>query len=109
MRKLLWAVLLGCVMALIVAGCGGDDDDEGGGGDATKAPAATADAKGNVNWCIGKDTSGAYGAAIDLFKKENSAITVKWSSCPSRPTSSEPSWFSGCAPSRTSAMCSGWT
>lgn len=78
MRKLLWAVALLCALALTIAACGGDDDDEGGGGDAQKAPAGeSSKAKGNVNWCIGKDTSGAYGTAIDLFKKENPNVTVK--------------------------------
>ena len=76
MRNWFWAALCCCVLALAVAGCGGDDDDDGG-GDAEKAPAAGADAKGDVNWCIGKDTSGAYGTAIDLFKKENAKINVK--------------------------------
>ena len=74
MRKWLWAVLL-VALALAVAGCGDDDDD---GGDAQQAPSADpAEASGNVNWCIGKDTSGAYGTAIDLFKKENPDVTVK--------------------------------
>ena len=78
MRNWRWIALLCCAFALVIAGCGGDDDDDGGGGgDATKAPAASADASGNVNWCIGKDTSGAYQAAIDLFKKENPEVTVK--------------------------------
>jgi len=75
MRNWFWAALCCCVLALAVVSCGDDDDD--GGGDAEKAPAAGADAKGDVNWCIGKDTSGAYGTAIDLFKKENADITVK--------------------------------
>ena len=62
MRKWLWAALL-LVIALGVAGCGGDD--EGATGDAEKAPAADAKkAKGEVAWCIGKDTSGAYGRAV---------------------------------------------
>ena len=75
MRKWLWAMLL-VALALAVAGCGDDDDD--GGGDGEKAPAAdTGKAKGAVAWCIGKDTSGAYGTAIDLFKKENPNVTVK--------------------------------
>jgi multiple sugar transport system substrate-binding protein len=75
MRKWLWALLL-VTLALAVAGCGDDDDD--GGGDAQQAPAADpSQASGNVAWCIGKDTSGAYGAAIDLFKKENPNITVR--------------------------------
>jgi multiple sugar transport system substrate-binding protein len=75
MRKWLWAVLL-VTLALAVAACGDDDDD--GGGDAQKAPAADpSKAKGDVAWCIGKDTSGAYGTAIDLFKKENPNVNVK--------------------------------
>ncbi len=75
MRKWLWPVLL-VALALAVAGCGDDDDD--GGGDAQKAPAADpSKAKGDVAWCIGKDTSGAYGTAIDLFKKENPNVNVK--------------------------------
>jgi multiple sugar transport system substrate-binding protein len=75
MRKWLWAVLL-VTLALGLAACGDDDDD--GGGDAQQAPSGdTGQASGNVNWCIGKDTSGAYGTAIDLFKKENSNVNVK--------------------------------
>src|ERR671914_967417 len=63
-------------LALAVAGCGDDDDDDGG--DSQQAPSADpSQASGNVNWCIGKDTSGAYGAAIDAFAKENSEVTVK--------------------------------
>ena len=62
--------------ALFVAGCGGDDDAASGGADAKKAPTGEG-AKGNVNWCIGKDTSGAYGSAIDLFKKQEPAVTAK--------------------------------
>ena len=73
MRKWLWAVLL-VVLALAVAGCGDDDDD---GGDAQQAPSDVSQASGNVNWCIGKDTSGAYGTAIDLFKQENPDVTVQ--------------------------------
>jgi trehalose/maltose transport system substrate-binding protein len=73
MRKWLWAVLL-VSLALALGACGDDDDD---GGDAQQAPADTGQASGNVNWCIGKDTSGAYGTAIDLFKKENPDVTVR--------------------------------
>jgi multiple sugar transport system substrate-binding protein len=70
-----WVAVLCCAFGLAVAGCGDDDDD---GGDAQQAPSGdTSQASGNVNWCIGKDTSGAYGTAIDLFKKENSKVNVK--------------------------------
>jgi multiple sugar transport system substrate-binding protein len=75
MRKWLWAVLF-VTLALVVAGCGDDDDD--GGGDAQQAPAADpSEARGNVAWCIGKDTTGAYGTAIDLFKEENPNVNVR--------------------------------
>jgi multiple sugar transport system substrate-binding protein len=74
MRHWLWAVLL-VALALAVAGCGDDDDD---GGDAPQAPAADpSEASGDVSWCIGKDTSGAYGTAIDLFKEENPNVNVR--------------------------------
>jgi multiple sugar transport system substrate-binding protein len=77
MRNRLWAALICCLLALAVAGCGGDDDDDGGSGaDAKKAPAADGSAKGDVAWCIGKDTSGAYGTAIDLFSKANPDVKV---------------------------------
>ena len=74
MRIWLWIAVLCCALGLAVAGCGDDDDD----GDAQQAPAADpSKAKGNVAWCIGKDTSGAYGTAIDLFKEENANVTVR--------------------------------
>ncbi len=48
--------------ALAIAGCGGDDEETG---DAKKvAPDAAAKAKGNVNWCIGKDTTGTFSKAV---------------------------------------------
>ena len=76
MRKWLWAVLL-VTLALAIGACGDDDDDDGG-GDGQQAPSGdTSQASGNVNWCIGKDTSGAYGTAIDLFKQENPDVTVQ--------------------------------
>jgi multiple sugar transport system substrate-binding protein len=74
MRKWLWAVLL-VTLALALAACGDDDDD---GGDAQQAPSADpSQASGDVAWCIGKDTTGAYGTAIDLFKQENANVNVK--------------------------------
>jgi multiple sugar transport system substrate-binding protein len=71
-------VLAAVIAALLMlVGCG-DDDEPAKTKDAKKAPAVDVKAaRGNVNWCIGKDTSGAYGAAIDAFKKENPNVTVK--------------------------------
>jgi multiple sugar transport system substrate-binding protein len=68
------AVLLATV-ALAIAGCGSDDSESGGGGDAEKATQAKA--SGNVTWCIGKDTSGAFGTVVDSFNKANPDANVK--------------------------------
>jgi len=57
-----------------IAGCGSDDDSGG----APKAEKATqAKASGNVTWCIGKDTSGAFGTVVDNFNKANPKAKVK--------------------------------
>jgi trehalose/maltose transport system substrate-binding protein len=57
-----------------IAGCGSDDDDSG----APKAEKATqAKASGNVTWCIGKDTTGAFGTVVDNFNKANPNANVK--------------------------------
>jgi multiple sugar transport system substrate-binding protein len=59
---------------LAIAGCGSDDDDSG----APQAEKATqAKASGNVTWCIGKDTSGAFGTVVDNFNKANPDANVK--------------------------------
>jgi multiple sugar transport system substrate-binding protein len=59
---------------LAIAGCGSDDDDSG----APQAEKATqAKASGNVTWCIGKDTSGAFGTVVDNFNKANPDAKVK--------------------------------
>ena len=68
------AVLVAMV-ALVIAGCGSDDDSGGGSSDAEKA--TTAKASGNVTWCIGKDTTGAFGTVIDNFNKANPDANVK--------------------------------
>jgi trehalose/maltose transport system substrate-binding protein len=95
-RKRLAAALVVAV-AMFVAACGGDDDGGGGGGgggggaatqEATgvtkgvaKAPTLDASkaAKGNVTFCLGKDTSGNQTAAVKDFNAENSSagLTAK--------------------------------
>jgi multiple sugar transport system substrate-binding protein len=63
-------------LAIGIAGCGGgDDDDDGGGGDAKKVTQAKP--TGNVTWCIGKDTTGAFGTVVDNFNKANPDANVK--------------------------------
>jgi multiple sugar transport system substrate-binding protein len=58
-----------------IAGCGGGGDDDSGGQKAEKA--TTAKASGDVTWCIGKDTTGAFGTVIDNFNKENPKAKAK--------------------------------
>jgi multiple sugar transport system substrate-binding protein len=84
------AVFLGCaaLMGGLVAGCG-DDDDEGGGGGAASEETGTTEgakvidvkamdnAKGEVTFCLGKDTSGDKTALAKQFNEENPGITVK--------------------------------
>jgi multiple sugar transport system substrate-binding protein len=60
---------------LAIAGCGGGEDEESGAPEAEKV--GQAKASGNVTWCIGKDTSGAFGTVIDAFNKANPDANVK--------------------------------
>ena len=67
--------VLVAMVVLAIAGCGSDDSENGASGDAKKA--GQAKASGNVTWCIGKDTTGAFGTVIDNFNKANPDATVK--------------------------------
>src|ERR687894_260238 len=71
--RLLAALITAAMLAF--AGCGGGGDEESGGGDAEQA--GQAKATGDVTWCIGKDTSGAFGTVIDAFNKANPDANVK--------------------------------
>jgi len=66
---------LAAMLMFAIAGCGSDDDDGGAAPEAEKATQAKAE--GNVTWCIGKDTSGAFGTVIDNFNKANPNANVK--------------------------------
>jgi len=69
---------VGAVLACVVlaAGCGGDD--EGGAPEAKKIDQAQADkAKGNVTWCIGKDTTGTFKRGVEAFNKQQSKVKAK--------------------------------
>ena len=99
------AALAAAVM-FAIAGCG-DDDDDGGGGDAEKATQAKA--SGDVTWCIGKDTTGAFGTVIDNFNKADRTRTSSCSSCPRTRASSAGFRSSASRPSPPSATCSART
>jgi multiple sugar transport system substrate-binding protein len=61
-----------CVVALCaLAGCGSSGNS--GGSKATKnaKSAPTAKASGNVTWCIGKDTTGAFSEMVSRYNKAN--------------------------------------
>jgi multiple sugar transport system substrate-binding protein len=82
-HKVLWVACLACAMALVVAACGGDDSSGGGGGGGSVKGAKTIDvksmdnAKGNVTYCTGKDTSGDLKQGVAEFNKANPGLTVK--------------------------------
>jgi multiple sugar transport system substrate-binding protein len=58
-----------------IAGCGGGGDDDNGAPEAEKATQAKA--SGDVTWCIGKDTTGAFGTVVDNFNKANPKANAK--------------------------------
>ena len=75
---MLLAAAVLAALAIGMAGCGGggdDDDDEGGAADAKKVTQAKA--SGDVTWCIGKDTTGAFGTVVDNFHKANPDANAK--------------------------------
>ena len=75
MKTTRFMTVLLATVALVIAGCGSDDSESGGAPDAEKATQAKA--SGNVTWCIGKDTTGAFGTVIDSFNKANPNANVK--------------------------------
>src|SRR5215210_3258695 len=73
--RILAALVATALFAIAGCGGGGDDDDSGGAPQAEKATQAKA--SGNVTWCIGKDTTGAFGTVVDNFNKANPKANVK--------------------------------
>ena len=84
-KKLLYLLCMALACGVLVAACG-DDDDGGGGGGGTSSesgategaevidPASMDSAKGDVTYCLGKDTSGDKTAAIKRFNEANPDI-----------------------------------
>jgi len=82
-KKLLYLVCMALACGVLVAACGDDDDGGGGGGGGTSSesgstegskaidPASMDSAKGDVTFCLGKDTSGDKTAAIKTFNSAN--------------------------------------
>ena len=77
-----------CACAVLIAGCGDDGSDSASGGAAAGSdekitgnkvidPGSMDDAKGNLSFCTGKDTSGSKTAGVKAFNQANPGITVK--------------------------------
>jgi multiple sugar transport system substrate-binding protein len=66
-----------CLATFGLIACGGGDD--GGGGEEAKTlqPSDAKGASGDVTWCIGKDTSGAFKIAVDRFNQQNPKLEAK--------------------------------
>jgi multiple sugar transport system substrate-binding protein len=75
--------ILACA-ALVAAGCG----SSGGGGSSntvagvgenakTVTPDMAKNPKGNVTWCIGKDTTGAFSQVVKLYNQQNPGAKAK--------------------------------
>jgi multiple sugar transport system substrate-binding protein len=87
-KKFLYLLCTALACGVLVAACG-DDDDGGGGGSAGNQEAGTTEgakvidpasmnnAKGTVNYCTGKDTSGDLKEGVAEFNKANPGLTVK--------------------------------
>lgn len=71
------AATLIAVALLAVASCGDDDGGGGGGGASDAEKVGQARAQGDVTWCIGKDTTGAFSTVVDNFNKANPNANVE--------------------------------
>jgi multiple sugar transport system substrate-binding protein len=73
-KRFVGVVLVACLSAFV--GCGGSSSSTStGGGGAGSAPVAKA--TGNVTWCIGKDTTGAFSEMVTRFNKQYPKAHVK--------------------------------
>ncbi len=84
-RRSPFALVLAVCAAVLVACGGGGGGGAGGGGAAPDAkavqPSAADNASGNVNLCIGKDTTGIYRDSIERFNKQGN-VTAKLTELP---------------------------
>jgi multiple sugar transport system substrate-binding protein len=71
MKGLRLMAIAAAIASLAIAGCGEDDDDGGGGAAADAEKVGQAKATGDVTWCIGKDTTGAFSTVVENFNKAN--------------------------------------
>jgi multiple sugar transport system substrate-binding protein len=79
MKCLRLMAIAAAIASLAVAGCGDDDDGGGGGGGGAPDAESVTQAKpqGDVTWCIGKDTTGAFSTVVENFNKANPDANAK--------------------------------
>jgi len=70
--------LAATLASLALVACGSDDEGDTGAPEAdTLEPSQAENAKGEVTWCIGKDTTGSFQAGIDAFNKDNPDVKAQ--------------------------------
>ena len=74
--RVVLAVLALAMATFVLAACG-DDEESGKAPEAEKVEEAAAKPEGNINVCIGKDTSGIHTKLVKQFTKENPGATAK--------------------------------
>src|SRR5690348_1325558 len=55
----------------------------------TVTPTEAQNAKGNVTWCIGKDTTGAFNQVVSLYNQSHPGVHVKLLELPTSARSEE--------------------
>ena len=102
--------LAACLACFGLAACGDDNGGDGGGTEAkTLQPSQAQNASGDVTWCIGKDTSGAFNTAVETFNQQTPNSKRPARAARKRPTCSANSRSSASAPNRASATFWAWT
>jgi multiple sugar transport system substrate-binding protein len=77
-RSLLLASAALSVLALTACGGGGGGGSaSGGGSDKTLSESDAKNPSGNISWCIGKDTTGAFSAMVKQFNDAHANAKVK--------------------------------
>ena len=77
-RSLLLASAALSVAALTACGGGGGGSSTGGGGsDKTLSESDANNPSGNISWCIGKDTTGAFNQVVSLYNQSHPGVHVK--------------------------------
>ncbi|MDQ2983220.1 MAG: ABC transporter substrate-binding protein [Actinomycetota bacterium] len=73
--------LLVLMLALVASGCGKKKKSasKSGGNGSSKVldPSKADNAKGNVTWCIGKDTTGAFAQVVSMHNSQSNGVTAK--------------------------------